>query len=54
MGQAFDLPRHLISGERLESFNDTGMEHPPPFQQEAVIGHLVGEGMLEGIDPLRE
>ena len=30
------------------------MQHPPPLVQETSVGHLVGEGMLEGILPLGE
>ena len=53
VGQAFDLlgPR---SGERLEGLDDAGMQRPPPLQEETAIGHLVGEGMLEGVGRLGE
>jgi hypothetical protein len=28
------------------------MEHPPPLVQEAAVGHLLREGMLEGVGQL--
>jgi hypothetical protein len=31
------------------------MERPPPLWQEAAVGHLVGQGVLEGVlDPGKE
>ena len=30
------------------------MQHPPPLLEQAAVGHLVGEGVLEGILALRE
>ena len=30
------------------------MQHPPPLQQEAAVGHLVGQGVLEGVVRLGE
>ena len=30
------------------------MEHPPPLLEQATVGHLVGQGMLEGVDTLGE
>ncbi len=66
--QAFDLVRVLPSGrkalrprshlgpprgrQRLQGLDNTRMQEAPPLQQEAAVGHLVREGMLEGIDPL--
>ncbi len=49
LGEAFDLLGQPLPGERLQSLDNAGMEHPPPLLQEAPVGHLVGEGMLEGI-----
>ena len=49
IGQTFDLLGHPISGKRLKGCNDTGMQHPPLLQQEAAIGHLVRQGVLEGV-----
>src|SRR5712691_7543900 len=47
--QALDLLSHPIPHERFDGVDDAGMERSPPLQQKAAIGHLVGEGMLEGI-----
>jgi hypothetical protein len=30
------------------------MEHAPPLLEEAAVGHLLGEGVLEGVDQLGE
>ena len=30
------------------------MERAPPLQQETAVGHLVGEGVLEGVRELGE
>ena len=49
VGQAFDLLGQPVPGERLEGLDDAGMERPPPLLQETAVGHLVGEGVLEGV-----
>ena len=49
VGQAFDLLGHPVPGERLQGLDDAGMQRPPPLLQEAAVGHLVGEGVLEGV-----
>ncbi len=49
MGQAFDLLGQAVPGERLEGLDNAGMERPPPLLEEAPIGDLVGEGVLEGV-----
>ena len=54
MGQPFDLLGHPVPGERLQGLNDAGMQGPPPLLQEAPVGHLVRESMLEGVLVLRE
>jgi hypothetical protein len=46
--QAFDLFGQAIPGERLEGLDDAGMQHAPSLLQEAAIGHLVSQGVLEG------
>jgi hypothetical protein len=46
--QVFNLFGQTVSDERLQGFNDAGMQYAPPLLQEAAIGHFVGEGMLEG------
>ena len=47
--QPFDLLGHPVPGERLQGLDDAGMEHPPPLLQQAAVGHLVGQGVLEGV-----
>src|SRR5262245_51819997 len=54
MRQAFDLLSHPVPGERLQSLDDTGMQHPPPLLKQAAIGNLMRQGMLEGVLAFRE
>ena len=70
VGQAFDLvwvlpfgrtallPRSRLGSlgpaERFEALDNPGVEPPAPLEQEAVVGHLVRQGMREGIVVLRE
>ena len=52
--QAFDLLGHPVGGERLDGLDQARVQPPPPLQQQAAVGHLVGQGMLEGVFRLRE
>ena len=52
--QAFDLLGHPVPGERLQGLDNAGVQHPPPLLQQAAVGHLVGEGVLEGVLALGE
>ena len=52
--QAVDVLGHPVWREGLEHLNNTGMQPPPPLPQEAGVGDLVRQGMLEGIDALRD
>ena len=55
VGQAFDLLGHAVSGERLQGLDNAGMQHPAsPLQQQTAVGHLVRQGMLEGVLGLGE
>ena len=54
VGQPFDLLGQPVAGERLEGLDDAGMERAPPLLQQAAVGHLVGEGVLEGVLELGE
>ena len=47
--QAFDLLGYPLGRERFEGLNKARVQHPSPLQQEAVVSHLVREGMLEGV-----
>ena len=52
--QTFDLLDHPVGREHLEGLDNTPVQHPPPLQQEAAVGHLVRQGMLEGVFRLGE
>jgi hypothetical protein len=52
--QAFDLLGHPLGRERLEGLDKARVQRPPPLQQEAAVGHLVRQGMLEGVFLLGE
>ena len=54
MRQAFDLLGHPLGRERLEGLDQARVQYPPPFQQEAVVGHLVRQGMFKGVFRLGE
>ena len=47
--QAFHLLGQLVPGERFESLDDASMQHPPPLLEQTAVGHLVREGVLEGV-----
>ena len=47
--QAFDLLGHPVPDERFEGLDDAGMQHPPPLLEQAAVGHLMGQGVLEGV-----
>jgi hypothetical protein len=49
VGQPFHLLGHLVSGKCLQGRDDPSMECPPPLLEQRLIGHLLGEGVLEGI-----
>ena len=49
MGQAFDLLGHPVPGERLQGLDDAGMQRAPPLLEQRLVGHLLGEGVLEGV-----
>ena len=49
VGQPFDLLGHPVPSERLQGLDDAGMERPPPLLEQAAVGHLVREGVLEGV-----
>jgi hypothetical protein len=49
MGQAFDLLGHPVPSEGLQSLDDLGMERTPSLLEEAAVGDLVRQGVLEGV-----
>ena len=54
MRQAFHLLGQPLRGERLQGLDNTGVQHPPPLLEETAIGHLVRQGVLEGVLALGE
>jgi hypothetical protein len=54
VGQAFGLFGQALGREGLQGLDDTGVQHPPPLVQQAAVGHLMGQRMLEGVFQLRE
>ena len=52
--QTFDLLCQPVLSERFKGIDDAGMQRPPPLLEEAAVGHLMRQGMLEGILQLRE
>jgi hypothetical protein len=54
VGQEFDRLGHPLSGEHLESLDDPGVQCPPSLLEQRLVGHLLGEGVLEGVLDLGE
>ena len=52
--QAFNLLSHAVFGERFENLHDAGMKHTPPLLEQPPIGHLMRQGVLEGVGMFRE
>src|SRR5215510_3977917 len=54
MRQAFDLLREPLRVQRLDPLDDASVQSSPSVLQEAPVGHLVCERMLEGVFEVRE
>jgi hypothetical protein len=54
VGQRFHLLGHAFPGERLHGADEAAMQCPSPFLEQRFVGHLLGEGVLEGVLPLGE
>ena len=54
LGQSFYLLRAPVPREPLQGLDNACVQPPPPLLQQAPVGHLMGQGMLEGIVPLGE
>ena len=54
VGQPVDLLDQPVGVELFDGLDDPRMENAPPLLQEAPIGNLVGEGVLEGVFEIRE
>ena len=49
MGQPFDVLGQPVGIEPLDGRHDLTMESAPPILEQTPVGHIVGEGMLEGV-----
>ena len=47
--QPFDLLGHLVPSTCLNNLDQARVQSPPPLLQEAAVGHLMRQGMLEGV-----
>src|SRR5499427_9893907 len=54
MSQAFNLFREPLRVQRLDRLDDASVQSSPPVLQDAPVGHLVRERMLEGVFEVRE
>jgi len=54
VGQTFDLFGNASGIQGLEHLHNPSMKRPTPLLQKTAVGHLVGEGVLEGVDKLRK
>jgi len=46
--QALDLRGYPVSRKGFEGPDNARVQHPPPLQEETVVGHLVRQGVLKG------
>ena len=49
VGQLLDVLGQPVGIEPLEGFDDPAIEGSPPILEQAAIGHVVSQGMLEGV-----
>jgi hypothetical protein len=54
MGQALDLLGNPVPSERLQGLDNAGMQGAPPLLEQRLVGHLLSEGVLEGVLVLGE
>ena len=54
VGQPLDLFGQTVGREPFDDLNNACVQRPSPPQQEAPVGHLVGEGVFEGVCRLGE
>src|SRR5262249_22287699 len=52
--QPFDLIGPPVPSESFHNLDNTGMQRPPPLLEEATIGHIVRQGVLESVFQLGE
>jgi hypothetical protein len=49
VGQPLDVLAQSVGMEALDRLHDPGVEGAPPILQETAVGHVVGQGVLEGV-----
>jgi hypothetical protein len=54
LGQPFRMLGQTVGIEPFAGCDDAGVQGPAPLLQEAPVGHLVGESVLEGVFQLGE
>ena len=54
MGEPLDLLAEAVSVERLDRLDDPRVERAAPLLQQAAVGDLVRERVLEGVLEIRE
>jgi hypothetical protein len=54
VAEALDLVGHPVGGEPLQRLEDPDVERPPLVAEQALVRHVVGQGMLEGVLHVRE
>ena len=54
VGQPFDRLAPGGRGRAFEGLHDLRVQGPPPLVQQTAVGHLLGEGVLEGVGRLGE
>ena len=54
MRQSFDLFRQAVGIVGLHDLDDPRMQRSSPLLRQIAVGRLVGQGVLEGVDMLRE
>ena len=54
VGQPLDLVGQAVGIEPLDGFDDPGVEGAPPLLEQAAVGDLVGQRMLEGVLQVRK
>ena len=54
VGQPLGLLRHAVGRKPLDRLGNARVQIPPPVLQQALVGHLVRERMLERVLQVRE
>jgi hypothetical protein len=54
MRQRMVVLREACGKQRFKRLRGAFMQLPPPFQQHRMIGHLMGQRVLEGVGPFGE